>query len=171
MVMEELRYTPRPVNHHARALSLVLLIVGALLFVSSIPMPAYGGILQLLALVLIVGALFIAYKFILSTYTYILTDPGNGIPCLLVEQIQGKRSSLVCHLPLHAITRILPAEKEPPRGKAHVYVATMRGGCYQYVLGRVDGTDILLMLEADETFMAALSQAAVDARRAHAEEE
>lgn len=170
MVMQELRCAPRPVNHRARSLTLGLLLPAALIFAAAWQMPAYGGVVQFLSLALIVIALFVAYKFIFSAYVYTLTDPGDGVPCLLVEQVQGKRSSLVCRLPLYAVLRVLPAKAEPVRGKAYVYTATMSGGHYQYVVGRMDGVDILLKLEADEDFVAALTAASEEARRARIQE-
>lgn len=170
MVIEECRCSPRPANRHAHVLSLALLMPAVLLFAVSFAMPAYGGIAQLLSLIMIVCALFVAYKFVFSFYTYTITDPGDGIPCLLVEQMQGKRSSLVCRLPLYAVMRVFSAEEESARGKAYVYVATMHGGCYQYVSGRMDDTNILLKLEADEAFMAALTSGVAEARSRRNEE-
>jgi hypothetical protein len=84
--------------------------------------------------------------------------------------MQGKRSSLVCRLPLYAVMRVFSAEEESARGKAYVYVATMHGGRYQYVAGRLDGVDVLLKLEADEAFVAALTSGVAEARRRRNEE-
>ena len=170
MVIEECRCTPHPANRRAHALSLALLLPAALLFFLSFFLPGYRGIVQLLSLGVIVGALFVAYKFVLSSYSYTVTDPGDGNPCLLVEQIQGKRSSLVCRLPLYAISRVCPAEQGAAYGKAYVYVATMHGGRYQYVTGRLDGVDVLLKLEADEAFVAALTSGVAEARSRRNEE-
>lgn len=170
MVKKELRYEPRPANRRATVVVFSLLVLAVCLFAVSGFIPAYGGIAQMVAILLIVPALFIAYKFILASYTYILTDPGDGIPCLLVEQTQGKRTSLVCRLPLRSLFRVIPAGQEEVRGKAFVYVATMSGGRYQYVVGRVEGTDVLLKLEADDAFATALAEWAAEERRLAAEE-
>ena len=171
MVTEELRYTPRPVNHRATAVAMGLSFPAVLLFAISAVIPTYGGVMQLLGLIMLVVGLFVAYKFVLSSYTYVLTDPGDGIPCLLIEQTQGKRVSLVCRVPLRQILRISEAEKEHRSGKAYVYVATMHGGRYQYVSARTEGVDLLLKLEADEGFIAALHRESTAARAAAAKEE
>ena len=62
--MEELCYKPRPVNHRASFTVLGLMIPAILLFLISMWVPAYGGLLQILSLGLIVGGLFVSYKFI-----------------------------------------------------------------------------------------------------------
>ncbi|MBO5050979.1 MAG: hypothetical protein J6D31_02175 [Clostridia bacterium] len=171
MVIEELRYTPRPANRRAVALAIGLSLPAVLLFAVSAAMPNYGGVMQLLGLVMLVVGLFVAYKFILSSYTYVLTDPGDGTPYLLIEQTQGKRVSLVCRVPLEQILRISETEKGHRGGKAYVYVATMHGGRYQYVSGRAEGVDLLLKLEADEGFLAALRRESAAARAAAVKEE
>lgn len=170
MVTEEIRYTPKPANRRALFATLSLLIPAICLFVASNALPGYGGMVQIIAIFLLVPALFIAYKFILTSYTYILKKPGDGIAYLMIEQTQGRRSSLVCHLPLHAVFRVVANDKEVPSGKAYVYVASMSGGRYQYVIGRLSGASVLLKLEADDAFIESLMNAAAAARRAEAEE-
>lgn len=173
MAIKEMRAEPRPVNRFATWLALLLVILALVLFVASMPLPAYGGLVQALSLLLLVAGLFVAYKFVWVSYVYTVCDPGDGQPCLLVEERQGRRSSLVCRLPLYALLRVERVDKaqKQPRGKTYVYTATMRGGEYYYISGCVDGVNVLLKMEIDAAFAAALQAAAEEARRAWREEE
>lgn len=173
MAIKELRLEPRPANRFAMAVVLLMLVPALLLFAAAAWLPAYGGLVQTVSLLLIAGGLFVAYKFVWVSYIYTVSDTGDGQPCLLVEERQGKRCSLVCRLPLRSILRIERVEKarSQPRGKAYVYTATMRGGVYYYITGRVDGTDILLKLELDDAFAADMRAAAEEARHAWQENE
>ena len=170
MVTELARYTPRPANRRAHALALLLLLAGGALFAVSLALPAYGGVVQIASLLLVVAGLFIAYKFLFSTYTYSIADVGDGELRLLVEQTQGRRSSLVCQFPLYAVCRVVEAGKERLPGKAYSYVATMHGGRYQHVQARIDGNLLLLQMEADEPFVALLREQVPLARQRRAEE-
>ena len=169
MVIEEKRHRAHPVNSFARVASLALALPAVALFAISGVLPAYGGVVQLVSLALLVAALFLAYKFVFSTYTYVITDPGNGTPCLLVEQQQGRRSTLAFHVPLHAVLRVQEMGKMP-QGRAYLYTARLRGGQYQYVVCRVDGVEQILKIEADADFIAALAAAAAEARQRRADE-
>lgn len=159
MGVKEYHYTPKAVNRRALWVSLACAAAAGAAFLASFFLPAYGGVMQLFSLVLLVAALFVSYKYIWVSYSYTITDPGDGIPCLLVEQVTGRRSSLLCRLPLYAILRILPVGAAAPAGKAYVYTATMWGGSYRYVTGRMEGNAILLKLEGDDAFFSALSAA------------
>ncbi len=167
---EEIRYTPAPRDRRATVLSLSLFFAALVLFLVTGVMPLYGGLLQLMAICLLVPALFVAYKFVLTSYTYILTDTEQGRPSLLIEQGQGRRKSLLCHLPLSAILRIVEEGQALPRGKAYTYVASLGGGTYQYISARQDGLPILLKLEMNAAFLEALRIRAAAARIAEKEE-
>lgn len=159
MGIKEYRYTPRAIDRRALWVTLACAAAAVIAFLLSFLLPVYGGLVQLFSLALLVVALFVAYKFLWVSYTYMITDPGDGIPCLLVEQTMGRRSSLLCRLPLYAILRILPAGAAAPAGKAYVYTASMWGGPYRYLTGRMEGNAVLLKLEGDDAFFAALSDA------------
>lgn len=165
MGIKEYRYAPRAGNRRALWVSLACAAVAVAAFLLSFFLPLYGGVIQLLSLVLLVAALFVAYKFIWVSYSYTIADPGDGIPCLLVEQVTGRRSSLLCRLPLYAILRVLPAGAAAPAAKAYAYTATMWGGSYRYVTGRLDGNTVLLKLEGEDAFFAALSDAVSEVKQ------
>ena len=170
MAVTTTSYRATPANRTAVIATLALGIPAAVLFAGSFALPAYGGVVQLIALLVLVAALFIAYKYIFSTYIYTIIDFGNDTPYLLVEQQQGKRSSLVFQAPLHAVVRVLLKGEPLPSGKVYMYTATLCGGSYHYVLCRIDGANLLLKIEANDTFYAALTEAAAEARLAYKEE-
>ncbi len=167
----EIRYSPKPKNRRAQILWISLLVLSLAAFFLSFLLPAYGGAVQMGGLVGVVIALFLAYKFSLSSYTYVLMPiEGKGL-CFLIEQWQGRRMTLVCHLPLwrvHSVTD-LAGEDKNIRGRYFTCIATMGGGDYQLVRAAGAKEDILVKIEADETFLAAFRTLLASVRAARAE--
>ena len=153
----ELRYTPQPQNRRASILWIGLFSLSVLAFAASFALPDYGGTVQMASVIGVVIAIFVAYKFCFSTYTYILTSlEGKGL-YFLIEQTQGKRTSLICEIPLYrilSVTELIGAEKSV-RGRYFTCVTTMGGGRYQLVRAMGKKEDILVKIEADEAFLAA----------------
>ncbi len=153
----EMRYTPRPSNRRASILWIGLFSLSVAAFTISFALPSYGGTVQMAALIGLVIAIFIAYKFAFSVYTYILTPlEGKGF-YFLIEQTQGKRTTLVCELPLRRIRSLtdLCGEDKNIRGRYFTCIATMGGGRYQLVRAVGSKEDILVKIEADEAFVTA----------------
>ena len=157
---QEIKCSPTPANQRAK-LAIALLFAAALaLFVASF-FVGYGGTIQLVSLFLIVYAIFIASRFLFVSYTYSLFTNEKGTLYFLIEEKQGKRSSLVCQLPfrrVHAIKPIVEAKKELD-GRYYTYVATMCGG--EYYVVAVDGEKgrVGIKIEPDAAFVCAFREA------------
>ena len=111
------------------------------------------------------AAIFLAYRYLFSTYTYRFYDTEDGVAYFLVEQWQGKRSSLVAQIPLHTVVSLAPYEKERlPHGKFFAFCATLSGGDYQILHSREGGQSTVVKLEMNEAFFALLSEKIGEAR-------
>ncbi len=158
--MCSISYTPKAKNRSAELLVSILVAVAAVLYFVALAVSLYRGVLRLLAVLLLVAAIFVAYKYLLTSYTYsVFSDEGKTPPCLLVEQKQGSRSSLVCRVLLENVLSLSPCDGKAYPAKCYVYTATMRGGSYQLLLAREVGREICVKLEADNAFLAELSHA------------
>ena len=109
---------------------------------------------------LLVIGIFIAMKYCFVSNTYVLMEGENGRPWFLVEQKQGKRISTVCQLPvsrLLAIEEYRRGEAAPKTaGQTFSYIATMNGPEYQFLRARGEKGELLIKIEADADFLAAL---------------
>lgn len=160
MTENAIRYTPRAVNRHAY-LAIVLVVLAAVVCFSIAGFAAgYKGLLQLLSMMLLVVAIFIASKYIFVSYEYIITQEGEDPAYFLIEERQGKRTSLVCQIPLRYILSVTPWDRKTcPAGRFSTFTASMDGGSYSTVHAREAGQDIVVKIEADDAFLAALRDA------------
>ena len=157
----DVSYTPCAVNARAKGAVGMLSASAALGFGLSFLLGEYGGIIQLCALAAIVYALYIASRFLFVSYTYSLFKNEKGTTYFLIEEKQGKRTSLVCQLPLERIYAVkpFPEAKGEAGGRYYTYVATMSGGEYQVVLARGETGKAGIKIEADAAFLAAFQKA------------
>lgn len=167
-------YSPKAANRRAQLITFGLSALALIGFVTSFLLPTYGGTVQLLCLFLLVYAIFVASRFLFVSYTYSLFRNERGTVYFLIEERQGKRSSLVCQLPLsriHAVKPIAEA-KEEARGRYYTYVATMGGGRYYMVSVEGERGRAAVKIEPDDAFLAAFREclAKKDAPPAEAEE-
>ncbi len=151
-------YTPRPANGRAKTVVLALALAAVAVYIVSLISPAYKGLLLMGALLVTVAAIFLAYRYLFSTYTYRVFYTEDGVGYFLVEQGQGRRTSLVAQLPLHTLISLSPYDKNSiPRGKFFAFCATLSGGDYQILHAREAGQDTVIKLEADTAFCASLN--------------
>lgn len=168
--MPPMSYTPKAKNRSATALILILTLAAVICFLMSAALSLYRGMVQLLALLLAVSAIFVAVKYVLVTHTYsVFPGQGDVPPCFLVEQAQGRRTSLVCRIPLRGILSVEPYKGGSYSGRCYIYTATMRGGAYQILRAREAGHEFCVKLEADEDFMRLLLQKIAEAKATQTE--
>ena len=154
-------HSPRPANNRAKILVVTLFVAAILGFIVSFWIPNYGGTIQLVCLFVLVYALFVASRFLFVSYTYSLYVNDKGVTYFLIEEKQGKRSSLVCQLPLARVLGVKPfsPSAEEARGRYYTYVVTMGGGDYQMVTVEGERGKAAIKIEADAEFLAALRKA------------
>lgn len=157
---EDIRYTPRAKNKKV-CLWVALLFTATAAVALTLPfLPAYRGACGMAALILAVAGIFLAVKYLLTYHTYILTV-ANGVPMFLVEETQGKRSSLVCQIPLDrvlSVKTVRSRQDKAPVGRYYSFMATFGAEEYHLITARgEDGHATLqVKIEADAAFLAAL---------------
>lgn len=158
-------YTPRPANGRAKIAVLALALAALALYIVSVAISAYKGVLMMGALLVVTAAIFLAYRYLFSTYTYRIFYTEDGVGYFLVEQGQGKRLSLVAQIPLHTVVSLAAYQKSAvPQGKFFAFCATLSGGEYQILHSREGGQNTVIKLEMSEDFFALLSEKTNEAR-------
>ncbi len=162
--------TPRAKNHRALILSLSLAVLGAAAVLLGPRMTeSYGGAIQLAGFTMIVLGLLVASKYCMVSYAYSIHPGEAGCPVLLVEQRQGRRSSIVCQISFRrvlAVEEYDPAHAEDKHGRSYyTFIATMGAPVYQIVRAEGPKGELYIKLEADPAFVSAL-QAAIEQARA-----
>ena len=157
--MNDEKYTPHPANGRAKVTVLTLVLAAVVLYVVSVAVSAYKGILLMGTLLVATAAIFLAYRYLFSTYIYRVFYADDGVGYFLVEQGQGRRLSLVAQIPLHAVISLSPYDKHKmPRGKFFAFCATLSGGDYQILHARESGQNTVIKLEMSEAFFILLSE-------------
>ena len=154
--------TPQSVNRRATVIAIALCVIGIVTFALAGLVPSGMGAIQLTGLVLIVAGIYIASKFLFVSYTYSITEPNaSGQRFFLIEQAQGKRSSLICRINLLRITAVEDIDPKAPsiKEKYFTYVASMGGGRYQMLTARGDKEPVRVKIEASSEFITALREA------------
>lgn len=166
-MVEEARCTPAPHNGRAYLRGGILVLFGVLIYALAELLPAYGGAVQFLALILAVCGVFTVTKYLLVQHSYLLVRTEDGKRYFLVEQTQGRRKSTLCQLTLPEIVAVYDY---PDREKAYAYggrmysyTASLKNCVYQTVVARTALGRVAVRIEADGDFIATL-------RRAMAEE-
>ena len=96
---------PKPENNKAKAFVATLGTLGGAIFIVSMYIERYRGVVALVAMMLIVAALTISVKYILSEFTYEITD-ADGEWLFVVGQRSGKRCTTLCRVGLAFVTSI-----------------------------------------------------------------
>lgn len=93
-------------NNKARVAFIICMSSAFLFVMLSTVIPLYKGMVSLLGMVLLIGALVLYTKYISPIYYYdIMIDSGNT-PLLVVRQRIGKRESTLCRIALYEIVKI-----------------------------------------------------------------
>ena len=150
-MIREFSIVPRAENNRARLLVTVLGIVGAITFGVSSFIESYRGIVSLVAMALIVAALTVAVKYILSEYTYSVFD-ADGEWLFVVSQRSGKRFTTLCRVSLASVVSIeRVAPKDIDKGgdfARYSYIPTVSPEtvCEMTVVSRYERAKISLQL-------------------------
>ena len=72
----------------------------------SMIIPSYRGVVSLLGMGLLVGAITVYTRYVSPEYYYDITFDSEGTPLLVVRQIIGKRHTTLCRIGLSEIVKI-----------------------------------------------------------------
>ena len=123
---------PKPENNKAKTAVAILGTLGGVIFLVSMQIARYQGVVALCGMMLIVAALTISVKYILSEFTYEITE-SDGEWLFVVGQRSGKRYTTLCRVGLASVVSI----EKKKRGKKDddgLYFADQR--LANYVLRR-----------------------------------
>ncbi len=128
---------PKPENNRAKAFVAALGSLGGVIFIVSMYIELYRGVVALVAMMLIVAALTISVKYILSEFTYEITE-ADGEWLFVVGQRSGKRYTTLCRVGLASVRSIEKKKRgeDEGRGGEHLrysYIPTMMPETY-YVM-------------------------------------
>ena len=128
---------PKPENNKAKTLVAVFGALGGLIFIFGTFAERYSGVISLVGMMLIVAALTISVKYIMSSFVYEIIDV-DGEWLFVVGQYSGKRYTTLCRVGLHSVVSI---EKRMSKDKKaddrvysrYAYIPTMMPDSY-YVM-------------------------------------
>ena len=94
-----------PKNRRGVILFLVLISAGVILTVISGQLEFYRGVVGIIGLISLVGALYVYTRFVIREYYYDITL-AEGEPLLVVRELIGKRGSVMCRVSLADVKRV-----------------------------------------------------------------
>ena len=112
---------PKPENNKAKAAVAILGTLGGVIFLVSMQIPRYQGIVALFGMMFIVAALTISVKYILSEFTYEITE-SDGEWLFVVGQRSGKRYTTLCRVGLASVTSVEKIKRSDDNGKSGEYL-------------------------------------------------
>ena len=115
------RVNPKPENNKAKVATAILGTLGGAVFLVSMQLVRYQGVVALLAMMLIVAALTISVKYILSEFTYEITE-ADGEWLFVVGQRSGKRYTTLCRVGLASVTSVERIKRSDDKGKSGEYL-------------------------------------------------
>jgi len=151
-MISEFSINPKPQNDKAKHAVALLGTLGALIFGVSMFIESYRGIVALAAMIFIVAALSIAVKYLLSEYSYEVTEAG-GEWLFVVVQHSGKRYTTLCRIELANVASIdkvnsKDAKKRETDFAYYAYIPTLMPDSYYVmkVVSRYEKSQIALEL-------------------------
>ncbi len=176
-MITELTLRPKPQNKRAKYL-LIAFLLGAVAFaILYSVIPNYKGVVGLVSVIFIVGAVFMYTKYIAPEYYYDITI-ADGTPLFVVRQLTGKRFTTLCRVELRSIVSIICEEARDrrthttPSGYVKYSYCPTLGPDLTYLItvnSRLEKAEI--RIEANDEFAALLRGYAEEARTLYTAEE
>lgn len=177
-MIQEFAVRPVPKNQNARRIFFILLGAAAAAVAVSYFLTLYEGIIQLVALILLVVSVLIYSRYLGSSYSYEVTHDSEGTPIFLVTQLSGKRRTALCRVNLSDIASIETLTGEQyrsykPESGFHRYNYTPTMGPDTVHLMKVCSRTekAVIFLELSEEYRAMLLSFAEEAKAMRAEDE
>ena len=166
---------PKPQNDKPRLFIAIFGSLGGLIFIFGMLAERYSGVISLLGMLLIVAAIAISVRYIMSYFVYEITD-ADGEWLFVVSQYSGKRYITLCRVGLRYVVSI---EKQSAKNKKskdleytrYAYIPTMMPESYYVmtVISRYEKAKISLQLT--DAMAEQLRLYAAEARELYVEEE
>ena len=112
---------PKPENNKAKVAVAILGTLGGIIFLASMQIPLYQGIVALCGMLLIVAAISISVKYVISEFTYEITE-SDGEWLFVVGQRSGKRYTTLCRVGLASVVSIEKKKRSEDKEKSGKYL-------------------------------------------------
>ena len=112
---------PKPENNKAKVAVAILGTLGGVIFLLSMQIARYQGVVALCGMMLIVAALTVSVKYILSEFTYEITE-SDGEWLFVVGQRSGKRYTTLCRVGLASVRSIEKKKRNEDKVKSGEYL-------------------------------------------------
>ena len=144
--------TPKPENSKAKMLVAALGALGGLIFLFGMWAERYSGVISLVGMLLIVAAITISVRYIMSRFVYEITEL-EGEWLFVVAQYSGKRYTTLCRIGLHSVVSIEKVsakdkKKDDREYTRYAYIPTVMPDSYYVmtVVSRYEKAKISLQL-------------------------
>ena len=131
-MISDMKIRPKASNDKGKRVFLLLLVLAGAVFITSLFLELYQGIVQLVALILLTASLFFYNRYLATTYEYEITTDYDGTPVFVVSSYSIKRVSALCRIALWDIREIVRMSREerkahqtPKEMAKHDYIPTL----------------------------------------------
>ena len=114
-MIREMKIRPKASNEKGKRIFLLLLLLSAALFITSLFLPLYQGIVQLFSLIGLTASLFFYNRYLATTYEYEIATDHDGTPVFVVSSYSTKRVSALCRIALWDIREIKRMSRDERR--------------------------------------------------------
>ena len=170
-MIKEFSIHAKPTNTKARAAFSICFFAAFAVLAGSTFLEHYKGVVGLVGLGFLVGAITLYTKFLSSVYYYEIVFDSEGTPLFIVNQLIGKRITTLCRIGLYEIVKLecesaeeRKNHKTPAGVRRYNYVPTLFAErvCRIYTSGRHERAEIVV--EISDEIAALLSDYAREAR-------
>ena len=149
-------YSPKFEKKKEKLLSLFLAVLGvALYFASQFPGAPVPGVIQILGVGCLAGAILLISMCVLRSYSYELLEGEEGKTDFVIAEHYSRRKTVVCRVALADVVSVVPLDPNWKKGKETLYTYTgiLFDEKRYLVEMNAHGEHFYVVICADETLM------------------
>ena len=105
-MIKEFSVHAKPRNNNAKIFFLIGISISALVFILSLMIESYKGVVGFAALLMITTSILIYTKYVAVDFYYDITFDYNEAPVFVVRQVTGKRATTLCRIEIADIDSV-----------------------------------------------------------------
>ena len=118
-------YSPKFEKKKEKLLSLFLAVLGvALYFASQVPGAPVPGVIQILGVGCLAGAILLISMCVLRSYSYEVVEDEEGKHDFVITEYYSRRKTVVCRMALTDVVSVVPLDPNWKKGKETLYTYT-----------------------------------------------
>jgi hypothetical protein len=118
-------YSPKFEKKKEKLLSLFLAVLGvALYFASQFPGAPVPGVIQILGVGCLAGAILLISMCVLRSYSYEVVEDEEGKHDFVITEYYSRRKTVVCRTALADVVSVVPLDPNWKKGKETLYTYT-----------------------------------------------